>query len=78
MVFDIENWHWKLKIHQFEVPGIMSLHKIQQSPWRPFILKKSSPLILYMQVRNLELVFKELYHLAAILQHYVESLIFVK
>ena len=26
------------KNHQFEVPGVMSIHKIQQFPWSAFIL----------------------------------------
>ena len=28
-IFEIENRLWKLKIHQFEVAGVMSIHKIQ-------------------------------------------------
>ena len=39
IIFDIENWLWKLKIYQFLVSGIISIHKIQQFPWRPLLLQ---------------------------------------
>ena len=28
-IFEIENWLWQYKIHQFKVAGVMSIHKIQ-------------------------------------------------
>ena len=36
-IFDTDYWLWQLKIHQFEVPGIMLIDNIQEFPWRPFI-----------------------------------------
>ena len=51
--FEIENWFWKLKIHQFEVAGVMTIWKLQQFPSSPFIhLFVKIEIIFYPQVRN--------------------------
>ena len=38
MIFNKKNWLWKLKFHEFKLPGAMSIHKVQQLFWSTFIL----------------------------------------
>ena len=43
MIFDIENWLWKLEFQERQEPGSKSIHERLQFPWSTLIvLKKKS------------------------------------
>ena len=52
-IFEIENWLWKIKIHKFEVAGVMYVNSQNKAIFlKSIIFFDKIKLILYPQVRN--------------------------